>query len=473
MLSPTIKLAVLSRLVIILLQFISNMLMTDHEAGVFLSPKPPVNKSICNTVINYGLGGFRRWDAEYFLHIAEFGYTYENTLAFYPLYPFTVRYATEALEKVIPWAQCSRRGLLLFVSVLLNVVFFALAARALRLLTEAVLLDKKKAMMAVLLFCFNPASVFFSAPYSESLFAWLTFTVMLKCVQNHFWTASLPLFTSILCRSNGTINVGFFLYFSVRHVFVRPKFNLLIFLKQLRNALVVMLGVVLTFSTLQLYFHSLYCVKQDITYPTVIKRYAARNRYILAGTYNKDPNVSPWCGQPFALSYSYIQSHYWNVGLFNYYEWKQAPNFVLAAPILVLILIGSIRYLNNNRDIVLSLGLSRTACLVKQKLRTKYNQFVFISHVLILTTTCILFVHIQVSTRMLASSSPVLYWLAAKVVSIDKILVKRKESDNFRIMWYYMCPIRYANLWELLLKFWFFAYCFIGTVLFCNFYPWT
>lgn len=469
MFSFTIKLAICSRLIILLIQLLGNHLLPDHDAGVFLSPRAPSPDSMCNTVIDTGFGGLRYWDAEYYLHIAEHGYTYENTMAFYPLFPLATHYTTALLETALPASlQCSKRSLLLFSGVVLNIIFFALAARALHQLSELVLGNKRKAKIAVILFCFNPASIFFTAAYSESLYAWLTFTAMLKCAEEKFWSAAVPLALTLLCRSNGTINVGFLLYFYAQRIFRQPRINLLDSLEQCRKVLIVLVALALLFAGLQFYFYSLYCVQQKIKYPQFILDYGRANQFVLAGSRSSDSEASPWCEQPFSLSYSYIQSHYWNVGFMRYYEWKQLPNFALAAPILVLFLINCGRYLSANVKQALRLGLYKVKVNVAEE-----KLFVFMTHAAVLTIICLAFVHIQVSTRMLASSSPLLYWLGSRHVTLDVRDDKDKESEGVLAILADFVRIDGRNRMEGFFKLWFMSYFVIGTVLFANFLPWT
>lgn len=197
------SLALLSRLGVITLQVISNHLVPDHDAGVFVAPRDPeAAPAKLDGAVNFFLGGLHRWDGQYFLHISEYGYSYENTLAFFPLFPFIIKIATSSLGGSTP--MITYRELSLVLAVLLNLVCFVLAAKALYKLSNLVLGNKKKSELAVILFCFNPASIFFTAPYTEALFSWLSFSVMAQCIDDiNSVFITIPLSLSILCRSNG------------------------------------------------------------------------------------------------------------------------------------------------------------------------------------------------------------------------------------------------------------------------------
>ena len=44
----------------------------------------------------------------------------------------------------------------------------------------------------------------------------------------------------------------------------------------------------------------------------------------------------PWCAARLPNAYGFVQKEYWGVGFLSYYELKQLPNFLLAAPALLL-----------------------------------------------------------------------------------------------------------------------------------------
>lgn len=52
----------------------------------------------------------------------------------------------------------------------------------------------------------------------------------------------------------------------------------------------------------------------------------------------------PWCAWRVPSVYAHVQSSYWNVGALRYYQWRQIPNFLLAAPALVLTACGTVRF---------------------------------------------------------------------------------------------------------------------------------
>ena len=65
-------------------------------------------------------------------------------------------------------------------AVLVNVAAFVAAALALYELSRRVLKDERLAYKSALYFCVSPASIFFSAAYTESFHAALSFAAMLK-----------------------------------------------------------------------------------------------------------------------------------------------------------------------------------------------------------------------------------------------------------------------------------------------------
>lgn len=461
------KLAIFSRLLTISIGFCANILIPNHNSDdAFKSPVNPeaLTKST-DEFVTYVFGGFRQWDAEHFLHIAEHGYVYDISLAFYPLYPLIIRFITNFLLTVISleiWL--SFRSLSLVISLILNIFFFAKASKYLYLLSVRIFKKHTIANLIVFLFCFNPASIFFSAPYTESLFALLSFWTMYNCLtfcdnnnNDNIRSIAISLSLSILCRSNGIVNVGFVLFYGFKNVFCRiysnnysQQFIVLSFLK-----IIFLLSIAgFVFVGIQFYQINLFCTTDNNsleTLPDYLINYSNMNNYMIMGNFTAE--IPKWCFNQFPFPYTFVQNHYWNVGFLNYYEFKQIPQFFLAAPILYLF--GkelSIYYRNNwpNSWKLQFLYLS------DEKL------FVYMIHVTFLAIVCILFVHIQVSTRLLASASPCLYWFSAKYLI--------KEFHNCNSNWKNIVSlIKYRNL----IVIWYCLYFFIGIFSFCNGLPWT
>lgn len=463
------KLAIFSRLFVIFLQCISNLLIEDHNAGdVFRAPTDPLKKQKCDTIVEMLLGGFRRWDAEYYLHISEHGYTYENTLAFLPLYPLCIKLIRFGLINVTPFL--SVQALSLLIGVILNVIFFAKAANTLYELGCKVLRDPRKAEIATVLFCFNPASIFFTAPYCESLYSWLSFSVMLKCFEDiNSVLIIVPLSLSILCRSNGLINIGFFVYFGAKKMFSQS--TVLSFITVLLKLISILIIIAFHFGLMQVYNYYLFCLKKSFSFPEFIKDFAVKNDFVLAGNRTND-SVSPWCSSNLPISYSYVQDHYWNVGFLRYYEFKQIPNFLLATPIVLIILINSFKYFRRHQAYSWRLGIFNLKPKVLRSIQVAdQNQFVFVVHAVAMTLFCLLFVHVQVTTRILSSSNPMLYFFCANyfLTGYDE----HKKNDDKRQDEVNMFDIKRLSYLQKLIIYYFLGYYAVGTALFSNYFPWT
>ncbi|KAL5273043.1 PIGV family protein [Megaselia abdita] len=434
------KIAIASRLILFCIQFIANNVIKDHAADAFRSPKPSdFKESFLESFLNFFFSGFRRWDAEYYLHIAEYGYTYEHTLAFYPLFPGIVNILGRVFHLTIPYV--SLRATLLVTGIILNGYFFHRAANCLYDLTQKIFKDPHKSWNTIVLFCFNPASIFFSAPYSEGLFCWLTFSLMLEASSRRmsFIKVSLALALSIVCRSNGLVNLGFPIYFALRS---RSLY-------QMVKVIGIVLISLVPLTVYNFFAFQKFCSEGNLelfsAQPIEITNHARSQNFVLADVVNKTDN-SEWCDRPFPFPYSYIQRHYWDVGFLRYYQLKQLPNFLLAMPILLFLLCQSFKYFLGIFKNISSKGFIQTII--------EKPTIPFVIHALFLTIFCALFVHIQVSTRLLASATPCLYWFAVDLMPQTFQEVRLKSIGGG-------------------ILFWFAGYFIVGTVLFSNFFPWT
>jgi mannosyltransferase PIG-V len=109
------------------------------------------------------LSPFRRWDAGWFLSIAEHGYNQPtpDATAFFPLYPLSIRVVAELLGS-FEWA-----GVLVSAGALMGALYL------LRRLAELEI-GRPAADRTLLMLALYPMSFYLSAIYSESLFLMLT-----------------------------------------------------------------------------------------------------------------------------------------------------------------------------------------------------------------------------------------------------------------------------------------------------------
>ena len=335
----------------VFLQVFVNELISDYDTSSLIDESGVRTTSWWDFILQKIFGGFDKWDAAFSLKIAEEGYKYEHYMAFFPLYPWTLRSLTRTLQPALRHV-ISEPILFLACGWVLNTVFFVLAATSLYNLTLALFGKKSVALVSSLLFCINPASVFMSSLYTESLFSCLQFTALCYLEQERSTIAVLLFGLGCATRSNGVLSCGFIAHRIVKRFVSTEVASLqtgqsLFTLLRLYNAVkailevIILNGIVLApFILFQLYGYSLYCVPQAES--TQDKVYH-----------------SPWCDKWIPFSYSFIQDRYWNVGFLRYFKMKQIPNFLLAMPMIILSSHAVLIYCCNqeNLKMVKTLGL--------------------------------------------------------------------------------------------------------------------
>lgn len=181
--SNVIKLALFSRVFYLTLGWISSLLLQRFDKSTNLYPS--------NSPFKYLMS----WDAIHFYNIAKEGYSYEHSIAFFPLLPL--------LTKLLPFLDILTAG------IILNNFFFILSS----MLLYKISLKKYSARIAfnsTIFFNFNPASVIFSSFYTESLFCFLFLIAFYYIQTKKFFKASIILAFSSLTRSNTLVFLIFF-----------------------------------------------------------------------------------------------------------------------------------------------------------------------------------------------------------------------------------------------------------------------
>lgn len=139
---------------------------------------------------------FTQWDANHYIGIAENGY--QNTgdarlhIVFYPLYPMLVRLLTYIT-----------RNTLVSAAIVSNVSFIASGVFLYLLTMDAY--GRKLADISVFLYMFSMGAVFYSIPYTESLFVLLTAACVYFARKRRFWLALLMGALSAFTRLPGAV----------------------------------------------------------------------------------------------------------------------------------------------------------------------------------------------------------------------------------------------------------------------------
>ncbi|KAG9457730.1 hypothetical protein H6P81_002238 [Aristolochia fimbriata] len=461
-----LRIAVVSRVVTLGLIFLFRSLASPYDTSASINPNclsenntggsqpevvllPRIASALESSVV---------WDGVYFVRIAQCGYEYEQTYAFLPLLPFCIRLLSRSVFVPLVPVVGYRAVLALSGHVISNVAF-AFAALYLYRLSLLVLEDSEAAYRASIFFCFNPASIFYSSVYSESLYSLGSFGGIYHLLTGANSIAVLMFALSGSARSNGVLNAGYFCFKALHQAYdaILKNSPYLAFRGIILSALQT-LCVFVPFIAFQAYGYFNIC---------------------LGG-----PNeLQPWCKATVPLLYDYIQSHYWGVGFLRYFQLKQLPNFLLASPMLFFSSCAFVKYLKLRPEVVFSLGFrasqnekeqasvfysvgtdwgsigsqiskERSSITLRdtesiQRRKQKINQEIsetsgnslrvcsnvhspaaqgyasililpFVLHLAFMSAVAFLVMHVQVATRFLSSSPPIYWFLSYLMASSGK-----------------------------------------------------
>ncbi|CAN6338350.1 unnamed protein product [Urochloa humidicola] len=319
-----VRLAAASRVLVLALSLLARLLFRPYDTSASLNPpclSSPTSSSDPNASVSAAISSLAVWDGVHFARPAECGYEYEQSFAFLPLLPASIALLARSLFAPLVPVLGYRAVLVLSGYVLNNVAFVAAAAYFYRL-SVLILKDQKAAYRASVLFCFNPASVFYSSLYSESLYALFSLGGLFYLFSGANTVAVIMLALSGSARSNGALNAGYFCFQALLQAYdaAVQKNRPLLAAQALVAAALRTIFIFLPFFAFQAYGYLNICV------------------------HGSSEELRPWCKAKVPLLYGFIQSHYWGVGFLRYFQLKQLPNFLLASPVLSLAVYSIIHY---------------------------------------------------------------------------------------------------------------------------------
>ncbi|RKP27861.1 GPI mannosyltransferase 2 [Syncephalis pseudoplumigaleata] len=415
------RLAVASRFAVFSLALASHRYIRDYDASVdtLLGPDADADGKLLEPWLRPFASVYLRWDAFYFLHIAEEGYLFEQEHAFFPLLPLLMRWMAATVFSPLHYVLSHRMVLLLSGIVISNVAFILAACSLYRQvphLSLAIFNDRRFAFLSGALFCLTPSAMFMSSIYTESIFALLSFTGMELYAHGRLWPAAAVWSLSSLARSNGIVYAGFFVYeLLIRQTRLIGAKHLL-----MRCLTAVMLSAMVIggMACFQWYGYQQYCLGDT---------------------------PRPWCQARVPLLYSFVQVEYWNCGFLRYFEWKQLPNFALALPMLVLSAMGIVPDTVEASTIVDGiLPEAITNHLARTQLYFSPNALPFIYLWALLLLYAFTSMHVQVITRFFSS------------MHTHHVMYRQWTR---------------SPLWPRILLMYFVGYGLCGVVLFSNFFP--
>ncbi|KAM0451460.1 hypothetical protein ACHAO4_006135 [Trichoderma viride] len=354
-----------------------------------------------------------RWDALYFMQAAHEGYTYEQQWAFGAALPVAV----DGILRPLRGLHLVGDGALEpVVAIIFTTLAHLAAVLALHRLTLVLFSNKRLAYVAAVLHVLSPAGLFLSAPYTESPFACLSFAGNLLFAMGlrpstatwkrmlAFLSAGVSFGLSTAFRSNGLVSGLLFAVQAIQSLldfFRHPSVSRLTLLASL------IIGGLF------------------IAAGSAVPQTVAWYRYCKVGSIDAEPR--PWCQRLVPSIFTFVQAHYWNNGFLKYWTPNQLPLFLLASPMLAILLKSGLDFSLN-----LAHGLGRTIPVPSETYRTFVITLAVIQT--LIATLAITNFHVQIISR-LSSGYPIWYWWIASSLSSDKSQKLASRVVVFMIMY--------------------------------------
>ncbi|ETW80459.1 glycosyltransferase family 76 protein [Heterobasidion irregulare TC 32-1] len=345
-----------------------------------------------------------RWDAFHFAQIARDGYVYEHQWAFFPGTPMVMNLAsrlmrfTKPAENSIGWVDILQGGALASLccdstQTLYHLSLYHLKSPSLALLASLLSLLPS-----------SPATLRY-AGYSEPFFTFFSYKGMLSCARRQWFRASCYFVLAATFRSNGFLLGGYILW----GLIIRPSYQG----KAVRLPSLSKIGYAVALTTLTFI-------------PFIFHQYTAYRNFCTST--DLSIHLPSWCHNTVPSIYAHVQSRYWNVGFLRYWTLAQAPNILIASPVLALLSIFSLMQISNAAPRILSNSKH------KQKLDIQASPFFIESltpHAIlasILVSILLFASHTQIALRQ-AAAVPITYWAAAWLI------VERPWWGRIWIIW--------------------------------------
>ncbi|KAG5927838.1 hypothetical protein E4U42_001723 [Claviceps africana] len=381
-----------------------------------------------NASIPLAAAQLTRWDALYFMHASVRGHVYEQEWAFGLGLPALVGAVARPLAPVVAPSTHAAYALEPVVAICLSHLTHLLAVLCLHRLTMLLSGNSRLAYLSAALHILSPAGLFLSAPYNESPFACLSFLGNLlfavgakgkrksesetnsgaQLAHAAMIAAGLLFGLATAFRSNGLTSGLLFAVeamSSLRSAVFSCSRSRSLRAGDLVSVAVAVLGGL--------------CVAAGSVVPQTLAwmRYCAR-----------EASVSrPWCDRIVPSIYTFVQERYWNVGFLRYWTLNQAPLFLLAAPMLAVLLKSGVELVRRPEQLVSMTGEPRIG-------DSGCNLFVraLAASQVVVAILAITNYHVQIITRI-SSGYPVWYWWVASC-----LMDKKRQRLGFSMAMFMM-----------------------------------